>query len=40
MAQANARLTVCGRLLILERARAGWKPALNAFAIAFDGRIN
>ena len=34
MAHANARLTVHGRRLIIERARAGWKQAHIAAAMA------
>ena len=33
MSHANARLTVRGRLLIVERARAGWKQAHIASAM-------
>ncbi len=38
MAHANARLTVHGRRLIIERARAGWKQAHIAAAMGVSRR--
>ena len=38
MSHANARLTVRGRLLIVERARAGWKQAHIASAMGVSRR--
>lgn len=38
MSHANARLTVRGRLLIVERARAGWKQAHIAAAMGVSRR--
>ena len=38
MSHPNARLTVRGRLLIVERAQAGWKQAHIAAAMGISRR--